>query len=104
MAVAGQIAARHARARRVPVRSGLRFGKNHLGDHTYALPTAHGFPEYWGYLYHLDAMQGVASPTSTGHPIQQGFAPPCKNTNRTREIWQSGIIGGRRETYATVRL
>src|SRR5437868_12178610 len=33
------------------------FGKNHLGDHTDALPTAHGFHEYWGYLYHLDAMQ-----------------------------------------------
>src|SRR3954451_16255351 len=35
------------------------FGKNHLGDHTDALPTAHGFQEFWGYLYHLDAMQGV---------------------------------------------
>ena len=30
------------------------FGKNHLGDHTSSLPTAHGFQEYWGYLYHLD--------------------------------------------------
>ena len=30
------------------------FGKNHLGDHTDALPTAHGFHEFWGYLYHLD--------------------------------------------------
>ena len=29
------------------------FGKNHLGDHTDALPTAHGFQEYWGHLYHL---------------------------------------------------
>ncbi len=27
------------------------FGKNHLGDHTAALPTAHGFQEYWGWLY-----------------------------------------------------
>src|SRR5438874_7827525 len=36
------------------------FGKNHLGDHTAALPTAHGFQEFWGYLYHLDAMQGVS--------------------------------------------
>ena len=41
------------------------FGKNHLGDHTEALPTAHGFQEFWGYLYHLDAMQGVSFPTST---------------------------------------
>ena len=31
------------------------FGKNHLGDNAEALPTAHGFQEYWGYLYHLDA-------------------------------------------------
>ena len=38
------------------------FGKNHLGDHTAALPTAHGFQEYWGYLYHLDAMQQVSFP------------------------------------------
>ena len=38
------------------------FGKNHLGDHTDALPTAHGFHEFWGYLYHLDAMQGVSFP------------------------------------------
>ena len=27
-----------------------QFGKNHLGDHTESLPTAHGFQEYWGYL------------------------------------------------------
>ena len=33
------------------------FGKNHLGDHTEALPTAHGFQENRGYLYHLDAVQ-----------------------------------------------
>ncbi len=38
------------------------FGKNHLGDKTAALPTAHGFEEYWGYLYHLDAMQQVSFP------------------------------------------
>src|SRR5262245_36834731 len=38
------------------------FGKNHLGDHTASLPTAHGFQEYWGYLYHLDAMEQVSFP------------------------------------------
>ena len=36
------------------------FGKNHLGDKTNSLPTAHGFQEFWGYLYHLDAMQGLS--------------------------------------------
>ena len=56
------------------------FGKNHLGDHTDALPTAHGFQEYWGYLYHLDAMQGVSFPDINKTPTEQTIAPPCKNT------------------------
>jgi len=57
-----------------------QFGKNHLGDHTDALPTAHGFQEYWGYLYHLDAMQQVSFPDINSNPTTQGVAPPCKNT------------------------
>ena len=56
------------------------FGKNHLGDHTDALPTAHGFQEFWGYLYHLDAMQGVSFPDINKTPTEQTVAPPCKNT------------------------
>jgi arylsulfatase A-like enzyme len=56
------------------------FGKNHLGDHTEALPTAHGFQEYWGYLYHLDAMQQVSFPDINKSPTEQTIAPPCKNT------------------------
>ena len=56
------------------------FGKNHLGDHTDALPTAHGFQEFWGYLYHLDAMQGVSFPDINKTPTQQTVAPPCQNT------------------------
>jgi arylsulfatase A-like enzyme len=56
------------------------FGKNHLGDHTESLPTAHGFQEYWGYLYHLDAMQGVSFPDINKTPTLQTVAPPCKNT------------------------
>jgi arylsulfatase A-like enzyme len=57
-----------------------QFGKNHLGDHAESLPTAHGFQEYWGYLYHLDAMQGVSFPDLNKTPTAQGIAPPCKNT------------------------
>ena len=56
------------------------FGKNHLGDHTDSLPTAHGFQEYWGYLYHLDAMQQVSFPDINKNPNVQGIAPPCRNT------------------------
>jgi len=56
------------------------FGKNHLGDHTDALPTAHGFQEFWGYLYHLDAMEQVSFPDINKSPTTQGVAPPCKNT------------------------
>ena len=56
------------------------FGKNHLGDHTASLPTAHGFEEYWGYLYHLDAMQQVSFPDINSSPTQQAIAPPCQNT------------------------
>jgi arylsulfatase A-like enzyme len=33
-----------------------QFGKNHLGDKNKYLPTVHGFDEFFGYLYHLDAM------------------------------------------------
>jgi arylsulfatase len=56
------------------------FGKNHLGDQTDGLPTAHGFQEFWGYLYHLDAMQGVSFPDINKNPTTQAIVPPCKNT------------------------
>lgn len=34
-----------------------QFGKNHLGDLNEFLPTVHGFDEFYGYLYHLNAME-----------------------------------------------
>ena len=40
-----------------------QFGKNHLSDRNEFLPTLHGFDEFWGYLYHLDAMQDPLNKT-----------------------------------------
>jgi arylsulfatase A-like enzyme len=39
-----------------------QFGKNHLGDLNAFLPTLHGFDEFFGYLYHLDAMEDPFHP------------------------------------------
>jgi arylsulfatase len=39
-----------------------QFGKNHLGDLNQFLPTLHGFDEFYGYLYHLDAMEDPCHP------------------------------------------
>ena len=39
-----------------------QFGKNHLGDKDEFLPTAHGFDEFFGNLYHLNAEGGTGAP------------------------------------------
>ena len=49
-----------------------QFGKNHLGDKDYSLPTAHGAQEFFGYLYHLDAMQGVSFERPQHQPHRAG--------------------------------
>ena len=47
-----------------------QFGKNHLGDLNKYLPTLHGFDEFFGYLYHLDAM---SDPYWYSFPEDQDF-------------------------------
>jgi arylsulfatase A-like enzyme len=47
-----------------------QFGKNHLGDLNKFLPTLHGFDEFFGYLYHLDAM---SDPYWYSFPVDQDY-------------------------------
>ena len=39
-----------------------QFGKNHLGDRDEYLPTKHGFDEFFGNLYHLNAEEEPERP------------------------------------------
>ncbi len=47
-----------------------QFGKNHFGDLNKYLPTLHGFDEFHGYLYHLDAM---SDPYWHSYPKEPAF-------------------------------
>jgi len=41
-----------------------QIGKNHLGDRNEFLPTVHGFDEFYGNLYHLNAEEEPEDPTT----------------------------------------
>jgi arylsulfatase len=47
-----------------------QFGKNHLGDRDEFLPTMHGFDEFYGNLYHLNAEE---EPENRDYPTEQEF-------------------------------
>jgi arylsulfatase len=47
-----------------------QFGKNHLGDRDEFLPTAHGFDEFFGNLYHLNAEE---EPENVDYPKNPEF-------------------------------
>jgi arylsulfatase len=47
-----------------------QFGKNHLGDLNKYLPTVHGFDEFYGNLYHLNAEE---EPEQRDYPKDPGF-------------------------------
>src|SRR5262249_57933720 len=48
--------------------------------YTESRSAARGVQEYWGFVYHLDALQQVSFPDINKTPLQQTVAPPCKNT------------------------
>jgi arylsulfatase len=53
-----------------------QFGKNHLGDKDAFLPTNHGFDEFFGNLYHLNAEEEPENPDYPKHPeFRQRFGP-----------------------------
>jgi arylsulfatase len=53
-----------------------QFGKNHLGDRNEYLPTAHGFDEFFGNLYHLNAEEEPELPDYPKDPkFKERFGP-----------------------------
>ncbi|MEQ1802677.1 MAG: arylsulfatase [Gammaproteobacteria bacterium] len=53
-----------------------QFGKNHLGDRDEMLPTAHGFDEFYGNLYHLNAEEEPENPDYPKSPeFKKRFGP-----------------------------
>jgi arylsulfatase len=64
-----------------------QFGKNHLGDRNEFLPTVHGFDEFFGNLYHLNAEEEPQNPDYPKDPrFRARFGPRgvlrCKATDR----------------------
>jgi arylsulfatase len=53
-----------------------QFGKNHFGDKNKYLPTAHGFDEFFGNLYHLNAEE---EPENVDYPPEEDFPDFHKN-------------------------
>src|ERR1700752_2946689 len=63
-----------------------QFGKNHLGDRDEHLPTVHGFDEFFGNLYHLNAEEEPELPDYPKDPaFRERFGPrgvlECKATD-----------------------
>ena len=64
-----------------------QFGKNHLGDRNEFLPTVHGFDEFYGNLYHLNAEEEPELPDYPKNPeFRARFGPrgvlDCKASDK----------------------
>ena len=68
-----------------------QFGKNHLGDKDEFLPTRHGFDEFFGNLYHLNAEE---EPEQPDYPSEDEFPNFSKNFGPRGVIhsWADGRI------------
>ena len=79
-----------------------QFGKNHLGDRDEFLPTAHGFDEFFGNLYHLNAEQEPEHPDYPKDPeFKKKFGPRgvlhCwANADGTQRIEDTGPLNVKR--------
>jgi len=75
-----------------------QFGKNHLGDADETLPTAHGFDEFFGSLYHLNAEQEPENPDYFKDPAMQkkfgtrGVLHTWANPDGTQRIESTGPL------------
>ncbi|MCI0387639.1 MAG: arylsulfatase [Acidobacteria bacterium] len=79
-----------------------QFGKNHLGDRDEFLPTAHGFDEFFGNLYHLNAEEEPESPDYPKNPeFKKKFGPrgvlhSWANPDGTQKIENTGPLTRKR--------
>jgi arylsulfatase len=75
-----------------------QFGKNHLGDRDEFLPTAHGFDEFFGNLYHLNAEQEPECPDYPKDPeFKKKYGPrgvlhSWANPDGTQKIENTGPL------------
>ena len=75
-----------------------QFGKNHLGDADETLPTAHGFDEFFGSLYHLNAEQEPENPDYFKDPAlikkygTRGVIHTWANADGTQKIESTGPL------------
>ncbi|MEA2115544.1 MAG: arylsulfatase [Thermodesulfobacteriota bacterium] len=75
-----------------------QFGKNHLGDRDEHLPTAHGFDEFFGNLYHLNAEEEPESQFYPKDPeFHKKFAPRgVLHTTADGKVEDTGPLSSKR--------